>query len=120
MHVLKFCAGVNVAVLMLAAACSKAPTAPTPPPPPPPPPVADAPTITCGAGINRATVNAAGMAINYDTPPVEKGQGSVSVTCTPPSGQTFPIGTTEVTCTATDTLNRSASCSFTVSISKLP
>jgi len=59
------------------------------------------------------------MTINYDTPTVSDGQGSVSVSCTPASGDNFPIGTTEVSCTATDTLNRTASCSFTVTISKL-
>jgi lysophospholipase L1-like esterase len=121
MQVVKLCAGVIVVTAMLVApACSKSPTGPTPPPPPPPPPVADAPSITCGEGISRATISASGMAINYDTPPVSNGQGSVSVSCTPQSGQTFPIGTTEVSCTATDTLNRTASCSFNITISKLP
>jgi lysophospholipase L1-like esterase len=44
----------------------------------------------------------------------------VSVTCNPNSPFTFPIGTTAVTCTATDSLNRTASCSFNVTVSKLP
>jgi len=109
-----------ITILAVAAACSKAPTAPEPPPPPPPPPVANPPSLTCGEGINRATVNAGGVALNFDTPPVTDGQGSVSVVCSPSSGQTFPIGTTEVTCTATDTLNRTGTCSFNVTVSKLP
>jgi len=104
--------------LALGAACSS-PTAPTPPPPPPPP-VADAPSLACGEGISRATVNAAGMAVSFDAPPVTGGQGSVNVSCSPASGETFPIGTTAVTCTATDTLNRTASCEFNVTVSKLP
>ena len=109
-------------VALAGGACSSTPTTPTPtPPPPPPPPItANPPTINCLEGISRATTNAGGLAITYDTPPVNDGQGSVSVTCTPPPGTTFPIGTTEVSCTATDTLNRSASCSFSVNISKLP
>jgi lysophospholipase L1-like esterase len=65
-------------------------------------------------------VNAAGLALTFDTPAVSDGEGSVSVTCNPGSGHTFPIGTTAVTCTATDTLNRSATCSFNVTVSKLP
>ena len=32
----------------------------------------------------------------------------------------FPIGSTEVTCTATDSLSRTGTCSFAVNISKLP
>jgi lysophospholipase L1-like esterase len=59
------------------------------------------------------------MAVNFDAPPVTGGQGSVSVTCSPESGHTFPIGTTSVTCKATDTLNRTGECSFDVTVSKL-
>ena len=102
--------------LALSAACSS-PTTPTPPPPPPP--VAAPPTLTCTEGVSRATVNASGMAVSFDTPPVKDGQGSVSVECAPPSGETFPIGTTEVKCTATDSLNRKGECSFNVTVSKL-
>jgi lysophospholipase L1-like esterase len=59
------------------------------------------------------------MAISFDTPAARDGQGSVSVTCSPASGATFPIGTTEVKCTATDSLNRTGECSFNVIIAKL-
>lgn len=38
------------------------------------------------------------------------------VGCAPPSGQLFPIGVNRVECTGTDTLNRSSSCSFTVTV----
>jgi len=60
------------------------------------------------------------MAINFDNPSTTDGQGTVTVKCSPESGTTFPIGTTEVSCTATDTLNRAAACSFNVTVSKLP
>lgn len=112
------CTAALLAVL-LSVSCSKTPTTPTPPPPPPPP-VANPPSISCVDGISRATINAGGMAINFDNPSTTDGQGTVSVKCSPESGTTFPIGTTEVSCTATDTLNRTASCSFNVTISKLP
>jgi lysophospholipase L1-like esterase len=110
------------ATLVLGEACSKSPTAPTPPPPPPPPPVGAAPTVTCVEGLARATVNAAGLSIHYDPSPVTVagGEGSVSVSCDPVSGHTFPIGTTPVSCTATDSLNRTASCSFNVTVSRIP
>jgi lysophospholipase L1-like esterase len=106
-----------LALLVFAASCSS--SNPTTPTPPPPPPVADAPSLSCVEGVSRATVSTSGMPVSYDTPPVSGGQGSVSVSCSPQSGETFPVGTTEVKCTATDTLNRSSSCTFSVTVSKL-
>ena len=60
------------------------------------------------------------MAITYTAPEVRGGQSPVNVTCSPQSGDTFPIGETRVTCTGTDGLQRQASCSFNVTVSKLP
>ena len=118
MGIVKSCViGVSAALtLVLGAACSS-PTAPTPPPPPPP--VADAPLLSCVEGVSRATVNATGIAVSFDTPSATGGEGSVSVTCSPSSGETFPIGVTAVKCTATDSLNRTASCEFPITVSKL-
>src|SRR5215213_757195 len=110
---------VIVTILAIATACSKTPTTPTPPPPPPPP-VANPPSLSCIEGLARSTVNAGGLAINFDMPSATDGQGTVNVTCDPSPGATFPIGTTTVSCTATDTLNRTATCSFAVNVSKLP
>jgi lysophospholipase L1-like esterase len=106
---------VAFAALLTAASCS--PTGPTPPPPPPP--VPDPPSLSCGEGISRATVNAGGLIVSYDTPQATGGQGAVTVSCAPPSGDNFPIGTTEVKCTATDTLNRKTECAFPVTVAKL-
>ena len=39
-----------------------------------------------------------------------------SITCTPSSGSTFPMGTSNVTCRATDTSNNTATCSFNVTL----
>lgn len=36
--------------------------------------------------------------------------------CTPPSGSTFPVGITTVTCTATDCDNNMSTCTFTVAV----
>jgi lysophospholipase L1-like esterase len=108
---LLFCA---VIVLSFAAGCSN-PTSPTPPPPPPPP---EAPTLSCEEGINRATINPDGMAISFPTPEARNGQTPVNVSCSPASGSTFPIGLTTVNCTATDGLNRQASCQFNVTIAR--
>jgi hypothetical protein len=40
----------------------------------------------------------------------------VTTVCTPPSGSIFPVGTTTVTCSATDVLGNTATCSFTVTV----
>ncbi len=113
---------VAVFCLALASACGGTPTAPTPPPPPPPPPppVAEAPSLSCRPDISTGTVNAGGLAVTFDTPVPTNGQAPVTVACSPPSSTTFPIGSTEVTCTATDALNRSASCTFRVAVTKIP
>ncbi|MFQ5494965.1 MAG: HYR domain-containing protein [Phycisphaerae bacterium] len=42
--------------------------------------------------------------------------GPVSVVCDPPSGTAFTIGTTTVTCTATDACGLQSSCSFDVTV----
>jgi len=41
---------------------------------------------------------------------------SPTVVCSPPSGSTFGIGTTMVTCTATDACGNESSCSFDVTV----
>jgi lysophospholipase L1-like esterase len=38
------------------------------------------------------------------------------VACNPPSGSTFPAGTTNATCIANDSLGRQTACSFTVTL----
>lgn len=111
---------IRVAAMAFAALFVGSCSHPTKPDPPPPPPVAEAPRLSCPLeGISRATVDAGGLTISYDNPSVTGGQGTVNISCAPGSGETFPIGATEVKCTATDTLNRTDNCAFTVTVSKL-
>ncbi len=56
----------------------------------------------------------------YELPVAQGGQPPSSVVCSPPSGQPFPIGNSVVQCTATDSAGQTASCTFTVSVSRLP
>jgi hypothetical protein len=53
--------------------------------------------------------------VNYPAPPTT-GNG-VTLVCNPASGSSFPVGTTTVTCTATDAANLTATCSFKVTVS---
>ena len=77
------------------------------------------PTITCPAPIAVAaapTCPPAGSAtVNFTATALDNCPG-VTVVCVPPSGSIFPVGTTSVTCTATDTSGNTATCSFTVTV----
>ena len=44
-----------------------------------------------------------GAPVSYPPPPVHDSTGPIRPICTPASGSTFPIGTTDVTCSATGT-----------------
>lgn len=111
-------------VAAVAGACNSSPTAPTPSPTPVPVPVPeptpDPPTLSCPAAMTASTTSATGTAVTFTTPTANAGKEPVTVACTPASGSTFPLGATTVTCTATDSLNRSASCTFPVTISRTP
>jgi hypothetical protein len=69
-------------------------------------------TLTCPADICSTSP------IVTFTPPVTSGGSNVTATCVPPSGSTFPLGTTIVTCTAADTActNSPLSCTFNVTV----
>ncbi len=75
--------------------------------------VADAPAITCPTNITASATSASGAAVNFTTP---TGSGSgTTVSCDRASGSTFPVGTTTVTCTATNSCG-TQTCSFTVTV----
>jgi hypothetical protein len=42
--------------------------------------------------------------------------GAMSISCVPPSGSVFPLGTNAVQCTAVDSQGNAATCSFTVTV----
>jgi hypothetical protein len=56
--------------------------------------------------------------VNFDPPIASDNCPGVTVVCDPPSGSTFPIGTTTVTCTAEDASADSpdAACTFDVTV----
>jgi hypothetical protein len=79
------------------------------------PPDEVAPNLTLPANIVVPAQGASGAVVTYTTSATDD-SGGVTVTCVPPSGSTFPIGTTTVTCTATDAANNTTSGSFTVTV----
>jgi len=54
--------------------------------------------------------------VTYPPPTDADNCSSVTVVCAPPSGSQFPLGTTTVSCTATDGSANVATCSFTVTV----
>ena len=76
----------------------------------------DAPAAACPANITVAGVVGGAQAVSYPAPTVTGGTPPVGVTCSPGSGTTFSVGSTTVSCTATDASGRTAQCAFTVTL----
>jgi uncharacterized protein DUF4394/HYR domain-containing protein len=76
------------------------------------------PTITCPPNQTQSNdPNQCGAVVNYPPPSVSDNCPGVGMPmCSPASGSFFPVGTTTVTCTATDASGNSASCTFTVRV----
>ena len=60
--------------------------------------------------------SAAGATVGYAVTASDDVDPNPTVVCTPPSGSTFPLGSTTVSCMATDASGNSASGSFTVTV----
>jgi hypothetical protein len=76
-------------------------------------------SIAQPANITVDATRPSGATVTYPLPAVtDPINSATTAVCTPPSGSTFPIGTTTVTCTATDPgdLNSPVSVSFTVTV----
>ena len=70
------------------------------------------PAITCGGDITATASGAGGVAVTYPAPTATN---ATTVACVPASGANFPVGTTPVTCTATNDCG-TATCSFNVTV----
>src|SRR5262245_24890764 len=102
--------------------CSTTPSAPSPTAPAQasaPPPVAP-PALSCPSPISITAPFTGPALVTYSPPSADGGAQPVSVTCTPEAGAAFPIATTNVECTATDAQQRTASCSFPVTVAAAP
>jgi hypothetical protein len=73
------------------------------------------PVITCPANLTAAATSAAGAVVTY-TATATDNCCLASVVCAPASGSTFPIGSTAVTCTATDGAGLTATCTFSITV----
>jgi hypothetical protein len=74
------------------------------------------PALSLPANITAEASGPSGKAVSYTATATDLVDGSRPVTCDHASGSTFPLGTTTVQCTATDTHNNTAHGSFTVTV----
>ncbi len=74
-----------------------------------------APTLVLANQEEEAT-SASGAAVKYDTKATDLVDGAVAVSCDKPSGSTFPLGNTTVTCSATDKAGNKATDTLIVTV----
>jgi hypothetical protein len=74
------------------------------------------PSLIVPADITRSTDPGLATAVVTYAATASDNVPGVTLTCVPPSGTAFPIGTTSVTCTATDAAGNTTSESFDVTV----
>jgi hypothetical protein len=75
------------------------------------------PVLTLPATVSITSDSNLGTPVEYAADAQDTVDGSVAANCSPASGSTFPVGTTTVACSATDSSGNSASGSFDVIVS---
>jgi HYR domain len=75
-----------------------------------------APVLKLPRAIDEQTSSPYGETVRYAASAKDRVDGRVQVTCTPPSGSTFPVDATTVTCSASDRAGNTASGSFQVTV----
>lgn len=81
-----------------------------------PPSDTTAPTLTMPDDMRVDAPDSNGVVVEFTVTASDNSDPNPTVVCTPASGSTFPVGSTTVTCTATDASGNQASRSFTISV----
>ena len=77
------------------------------------------PDITCPADVFATVLpGEPGTVVEFEMPAASDNCSDVTLVCDPPSGSVFPVGTTPVTCTATDSSGNTNSCTFVVTVTE--
>ncbi|MFB3853701.1 MAG: GDSL-type esterase/lipase family protein [Vicinamibacterales bacterium] len=79
-------------------------------------PTSPPPVVSCPSDVQIQSVDGVAAIALYPQPAVSNGKQPVSVTCSVLPGATIPVGTTPVTCTASDALQRTAACAFKITV----
>lgn len=77
-----------------------------------------APTLTLPGNLSAEMTSVAGASVTFTATARDIVDGNVAVSCTPPSGSTFPMGVTPVNCSATDAHANTASGSFLITVTR--
>ena len=99
---------------LLAGGCANS-TSPTPPPV-----TEDPPKISCPAPQTIQLTSGNSIPVPFASPTFVNGKPPVTTSCTLQSGSIFNVGTTTVSCTATDALQRADVCSFAITVLAVP
>ena len=75
-----------------------------------------APTLKLDGSKSVEATGSTGAVVTYAATATDIVDGSVTPSCSPASGSTFALGSTSVTCSATDKAGNTASDSFTVTV----
>jgi HYR domain len=75
-----------------------------------------APTLTAPASVVANATWKGGATVTFDVAAVDAAGGDVATACAPASGSQFAVGTTTVTCTASDARGNTATGSFDVEV----
>ena len=78
--------------------------------------VPDRPSVTVPADLVVEATGPAGAGVAFTVTATDPSDGAIDAACSPPSGSTFPIGTTDVTCTAEDSDGNVATGSFRITV----
>jgi hypothetical protein len=76
-----------------------------------------APVLACPEDRGYTCTSAEGAIIELEASAADACDPSPAIAFEPASGSLFPVGTTTVTCTATDAAGNAATCTFTVTVS---
>lgn len=80
----------------------------------------EAPVISCPQDItvDESSPSANAALVTFDVTATDN-SGSANVTCNPPSGSSFAIGTHQVSCTAEDSAGNTDTCTFNVTVNQV-
>ncbi|TAK36654.1 MAG: HYR domain-containing protein [Chloroflexota bacterium] len=79
-----------------------------------------APVLSLPADMTVLANTTAGALVSYSASAIDTLSGVSAFACDPPSGSTFPVGTTLVSCSATDTAGNTAAGSFQITVLPRP
>lgn len=79
---------------------------------------APTPTVAVPSSISTSATSVEGAAVQFTASASDSYYGASNTTCSPASGSVFPVGTTTVSCSATNPGNKTGVASFAVTVGK--